>query len=657
MKWEVRTMRSGTSFFDWTVFKKTICRFWPLWGAYFAIWLVALPLNGLMTLRLDRANLNGWGGNYMKEFAFSQVPGMAGETCLVLAVIFGALCAMAVFSHLYNARSANLFGSLPIRREGLFLTHYLAGLTFLIVPNLVIFLLTALVELAGGMVCWQGLGFWLAVTCGEGFFFYSLAVFCAMFTGHILALPAFYAVANVLVIGVTELVDTVFRAFYYGFCGFTEGVYNVVKWLTPVVQLEDRVEGYSYGVDLQYLNPEELAGRQGVLVGDRFLELHGLGVVGIYAIVAVVLAVCAFFLYRARRLESAGDVVAVNPMKPVFKYGVALCAGLALGMLTTMFTGGGEAMLMAAIVVWGVIGYFAAEMLLQKSFRVFKKWKGAAVVAAVFVALFLAVGFDFTGFETRVPSPDSVDSVRVEGINAVWLGDDGENLGYRGQEITDPDLIELITILHREAVEQRGEERQTQYQIRGVSTTLNVTYRLKGGGTLTRRYNGIWLDPKEMHQEGTAAWAVQRLYDNRELYWQVYGFDHLEELLSAGGRLESAARESYNEVTGVYEEAVFYGRDASALLSAVKEDFFAGRIGVFRVDDEEHWHGGSPDNNLSFSATGPEDAEGHRPSAHVTIAIQDTASSTLAALEGMADRIEGDQPGAWTDGFPATEAG
>ena len=183
MKWEVRTMRSGTSFFDWTVFKKTVCRFWPLWGAYFAVWLVMLPLNGLMFLQMDQHNTG-----YMEDFAFHMVPEAAPELALQLTLVFGVLAAMAVFSHLYNPRSANFFGGLPVRREGLFLTHYLAGLAFLVVPNLVIFLLTLLVELAGGVVCWQGLGFWLAAACGEGFFFYSLAVFCAMFTGHLLAL-------------------------------------------------------------------------------------------------------------------------------------------------------------------------------------------------------------------------------------------------------------------------------------------------------------------------------------------------------------------------------------------------------------------------------------------------------------------------------------
>ena len=40
-----------------------------------------------------------------------------------------------------------------------------------------------------------------------------------------------------------------------------------------------------------------------------------------------------------------------------------------------------------------MIGYFAARMLLDKSFRVFGRWKGGLAVAAVFAALFCVVGF------------------------------------------------------------------------------------------------------------------------------------------------------------------------------------------------------------------------------------------------------------------------
>lgn len=44
MSWEVRTMRSGTSFFNTALFRKTFLRFWPIWALYTAGWTLVLPL-------------------------------------------------------------------------------------------------------------------------------------------------------------------------------------------------------------------------------------------------------------------------------------------------------------------------------------------------------------------------------------------------------------------------------------------------------------------------------------------------------------------------------------------------------------------------------------------------------------------------------------
>lgn len=627
MKWEVRTMRSGTSFFDRTVLKKTVFRFWPLWGAYLAMWLVALPLNGLMILRMTRNGWSGYGAS-MEYFAIERVPRSVTDESLMIFVVFGVLAAMAVFSHLYNARSANLFGSLPVRREGLFLTHYLAGLAFLIVPNVIVFLLTLAVEAAGGYVVMRGLLFWLAVACGEGFFFYSLAVFCAMFTGHILALPAFYAIVNFLVLAVTELVHMLLRVFYYGFSRIPQAVYTVVEWFTPVAQLQDAVRAWT-----TYWHENVTSSI--LFDGERVLETEGLVTVGIYALAAVALAVCAFLLYRVRRLESAGDVVSVKVMRPVFKYGVALCSGLALGMGTVAMIGGGEVTLMVATVIWGAAGYFAAEMLLEKSFKVLKKWKGAAAVTAVFIAVFLVVSLDLTGFETRIPDPDSVDSVNVYGLEVMYLQDDGD---YVRETITDPEVIRLITLLHKEAVEQRDEERQTQAMLDGVQTSLEVTYQLKNGSTLSRDY-WVWVRPNQVDQEGTAAWALQQIYNNRELCWQMYGFDRLEKYLSEGGLLTQAEHTVYSEYRGNETDAVYYGNDAVALLAAVKEDFFAGRIGARQVvHDRWEYYEGMRDGweTLCFTSDSRENDNDYYY--YICIALSDTASSTRAALEEMADR-------------------
>ena len=199
MSWEVRTMRSVTSCFNFTLFRKNLSRFWPIWGLYGFLWLMLLPVNVLVNgEHMDRTTTRLLPLNYLSGFL---------STATLFSLLFGILTAMAVFSYLYNSRSAGFFHTLPMRREGLFLTNYLSGLAFLIVPNVVVFLVSLAVETAFGLLVFSSLFTWLVVTSMLNLFFYSFAVFCAMFTGHILALPAFYGILNFLVMGLCFLVN------------------------------------------------------------------------------------------------------------------------------------------------------------------------------------------------------------------------------------------------------------------------------------------------------------------------------------------------------------------------------------------------------------------------------------------------------------------
>ena len=40
-------MRSATSYFNGTLYRKTLARFWPLWAGYGVVWLFCIPLNML----------------------------------------------------------------------------------------------------------------------------------------------------------------------------------------------------------------------------------------------------------------------------------------------------------------------------------------------------------------------------------------------------------------------------------------------------------------------------------------------------------------------------------------------------------------------------------------------------------------------------------
>ena len=38
-------MRFATSYFNPTLYRKNLARFWPLWAAWFILWLFIMPLN------------------------------------------------------------------------------------------------------------------------------------------------------------------------------------------------------------------------------------------------------------------------------------------------------------------------------------------------------------------------------------------------------------------------------------------------------------------------------------------------------------------------------------------------------------------------------------------------------------------------------------
>ena len=125
-----------------------MARFWPLWALYGLFWMFAIPLN-LMNRYFNYLRWTGGTGtpqDLLLDLAQSIPEYLAPGVWL--AALMGLLCAMACFGYLYNNRSACMMHALPMRRETLFVTQYLAGLSFLLLPVAAVALCGVLVELA-----------------------------------------------------------------------------------------------------------------------------------------------------------------------------------------------------------------------------------------------------------------------------------------------------------------------------------------------------------------------------------------------------------------------------------------------------------------------------------------------------------------------------
>ena len=615
-------MPSARSWFNLTLFKKNLTRFWPIWGTYLVIWLFAFPV----VLILQDYNRD----YFADRFVLLSVP-IAG---VLMSAFFAILAAMAVWSYLYNHRSVSLMHTLPIRREGLFLTNYLSGLAFFVGPNLVIFLLTGLGEASYGVLNVTALVSWLVSMTLLEVFFFSFATFCAVFTGHLLCLPVFYGVLNFLVVGMLWLVDMALSRFVFGYTGVTSA-WNVAQWLTPVWKLIDELY---------------VSGRW----GTPWLE--NMGYIIVYAFLGLVMAAVALLIYRRRELERSGDVVAVSWVRPIFQYGVGFCVALAFGsLLFSIFRGAlpdTAWTLLFFLLMCGTVGFFAARMLLEKSFRVFRKktWGLCGCLLAALVILVCVMEFDLTGFERRVPRANQVASVSISGVNSAPR----DSANWLHMSTTDPAVIEQIVALHQAVVDQAVREElfwshQDWYMIapegyeiqEGGLSGFYITYKLSSGKTISRDYDYQLPITRELLADPDSyAAQLNALLNMPQVVIDQYGLSSNRAELLTGVAVYNSYDDRYSYTDGDTPWLDLTQKERTALYDAVLADIRAGNLGRrYLLDDKERMENNyTADLEFTFLVT-EAGIEGTNPDGaplnRITIGLQTTAVNTLAALEHL----------------------
>lgn len=506
-------MRSATSFFDKTLFRSQLKHTWPLWLGYTALWLFLVPVALF-------SELSAYQGSYSAADASSLLLNAGVRGGVFISFVFGLFFAMLSFSHLTQSRATNGFHALPVRRETIFLTAYLTGLFCQLSTILVTFLLGAAVSAPLHLSFWSVTGADMGSAMLEAVFFYSFAVLCMMMTGQILAAPVFYFVGNILVPGMEYLLRNFAGNFLYGYSGHTD---VALGFLSPPLYMYTEVDIASI----------ETCESDSYYVTAYALEHRSFMILAAYALAGLVIALIALLLYRTRKSEMTGSTVAFPWATPIFKYSVAFCTAVALGQFLYYFLFGqyrssgndslpGTILCMAAA---GLVGYFAAEMLIKKSFRVFRTGaKGAAIVSLALVLLGVAMSFDLTGYEKRVPDESEIESVyyTFSGMTNVTTG--------------DADTIRRLTAAHRAIVENRDAlARAEEVWDAGIEYgdiepfSLHLTYYLKDGSQLSRSYS-IFLRRSDLTVPSSVTARVNALYMCREsVLCRVlgYGYEHL----------------------------------------------------------------------------------------------------------------------------------
>lgn len=453
-------MKSRTSCCKAVLLKKDLTRFFPAWALY----CVGLLLVFVMPI-------------YSGPSLYERVNELCEMMQIFVVLNFGyaLLNAQLLFGDLFNARMTNALHALPVKRDTFFWAHIVAGLLVSLIPNALVTLAVMPALENWAMYSWL----WFAAAFLSYFFFYTLAVFCVMLSGNRLGQILLYGITNFFAVLVCWYLTEVYSVLLYGVwldesmvIQFCPGYAMLTRELVKVV-LEENCRYPDFMI--------------------KNVQILSWKVSALYGFAGVVLLGASQVLYRLRKLECAGDLLAFGKLKKLFLVLFTLTAGAFFQLFAQLITPKDVVALpFAALLLGMTVGYIAGLMMLKRQLQVFRL-RDFRLLGAILAALFVSVGItalDPLGLESYVPTADQVQSIRMA----------DETNGYhnspRSIAMTDDENIEAALRLQQALIDNHTTQFQNSriWQFFGIYHSgadgiIAMHYTLKNGKTFDRYYS------------------------------------------------------------------------------------------------------------------------------------------------------------------------
>lgn len=442
-------MNSRTSFFNKSLIRSDLRRLW---------WISALHTIGIF-LFYTFLYLDQYTGEYgylptgvYTDFGTSPIYRMS-PAFYVLAILVPVGLSAFLFSYLQNNSSMTCLHGIPVSRKTHYFSHLLSGGIMLLIPVLI-----------NGLIL---LMFRTNKNVAESYRIIDL--FWLLASGLIYELLSFTAASFIMMI--------VGNAFA-GFClTFAVAALPAVAESFVFYFCEQQLFGYVYNGDysltqLLYALPDEM------LTSGKWI---------LYLALSVVFVLAGYGLYRIRNLENHSEIIAFPKLRPVFVYGVGICFGCGGYLYFSEIIGSDNILFLIPI---GVLGIVIAQMLVQKSFRIFKTVYKPVIGFICFVLLMYgAFAVDILGYEKKVPKPEEVASVSFrdeQNTNRMLTSDNriARTIDSYDYSVSDLEGLSLVENLHKAIITKRNDPNR-DYQ---HSYGLMLKYTLKNGKTLVRQY-------------------------------------------------------------------------------------------------------------------------------------------------------------------------
>lgn len=422
---------------------------------------------------------------------------LGGGDLFLMFLIAGIalLGAWSGLSWLHSRRKMDMMGSLPVRREKIFLTESMV--TFLLAGSAYVInmILALAVGASKGIVTGEaaaaslaGLGIYLIYFI----MFYFCGTLAMLLTGKILTgilgTGVFMVIAPVIY-GVLQAYLHLFFKTYVS--GERTGMNQVITWLSPAgnyLSFTAVMERYWDGMTEAIAFP--------------WITLVAAVVMGI------VFAGFSFWLMKVRKAESAEKSMAFVKTEGVIKgiilYPLILGGGLFFVALSSINGQGNDNWIWFGLLFTAVVGGILIEIIYyfdRKQIFRHKIWTGISFGAAALTAVFFV--FDITGYDKWLPEEEEIAHAAMYDNDAYswWNYSDGSHTaaGYiqnNLEQFQGKGVLELA----REGVENLDRDSWD-----GNYTSIEVYFQLKNGKVVKRRYTVsdqlYWKTEREMFEE------------------------------------------------------------------------------------------------------------------------------------------------------------
>ncbi len=417
----------------------------------------------------------------------------SGNFALFLFVaLAGALVVgLIISSYMHNRQAVDVFGALPVKRERLLLSKLLGGLTILLIP----YLLNAAILFGAQGILKAYENSWLLWTVDlTSFFVYAAAVlcitvFCAVNTGTVFDTAMF----TLTLCGAPSIVLLLNRTFLStALIGYssTSMLNNFILNISPVIAPFRRL----------------LDG--GTLVEAQYTVLSLI----IWPIAAALIAFFALVLYRRRDNEIAGTSRSGGAIQLLTKLLGADIAGILIALLFSQVLANNWISATLGFLLGAFVAYFIIEAILARGFKTFGRM--LLQFACVAAAILVYTGVLYTGglgYSQRVPDGTKVQSVAIDYGGAgnyfylKYIPNYNNLSDYYKRDFTDSEVIAQVLKVHEAITLGEGfaqingvdydEESLSQKGL--LNSSINMTYTLKNGRTLTRTFSKTPIEARD----------------------------------------------------------------------------------------------------------------------------------------------------------------